>query len=587
MRAARKLEEVLRSGPNPLRGEQPVRPAEQPLRILFLVSAHNGLSQRTLLALNELEHAVTVAVVDSGAAMEAAVVRYDPELIVCPMLKSIIPASVLRTHRCLVLHPGPEGDRGPSSLDWAIELGMAEWGVTVLEATAELDGGAVWATRTFRMREAGKSSLYRHEVRRAGVEAVVEAVTAVAGGELVPGPVDYGDPRVSGRPRPVIRQPDRALDWNTDPTATVIRRVRAAEGHPGVLDTVEGIDFHVFGAHREDALRGAPGEIVAQRHGAICRATLDGALWITHLKRPGHFKLPAVRALEAAGHRLDVAELRTPVHAPPFAPRTFREIGYTERRGVGYLRFDFYNGAMSTDQCRRLLDAYRYARSRPTRVIALLGGLDFFSNGIHLNVIEAADDPAQESWANLQAINDVVREVIETHSQLVVSALTGDAAAGGVTLALAADRVLAREDVVLNPYYRHMGGLYGSEYWTYLLPRRVGADMTARLTSAPFEPLGANRAAAIGLLDAAFGETAEQFHAGVRRYAERLARNTGAELSHKRRARTRDEERRPLAAYRADELARSHQCFFGPDRSYHEARRRFVHKLGASCTGTG
>ena len=30
---------------------------------------------------------------------------------------------------------------------------------------------------------------------------------------------------------------------------------------------------------------------------------------------------------------------------------------------------------------------------------------------------------------------------------------------------------------MLNPYYRHMGGLYGSEYWTYLLPRRVGAEL--------------------------------------------------------------------------------------------------------------
>ena len=64
--------------------------------------------------------------------------------------------------------------------------------------------------------------------------------------------------------------------------------------------------------------------------------------------------------------------------------------------------------------------------------------------------------------------------MIETDSHLVVSALTGDAAAGGVPFALAADYVLAREDVVLNPYYGHMGGLYGSEYWTYLLPRRVG-----------------------------------------------------------------------------------------------------------------
>ncbi len=558
--------------------------AARPLRILFLVSAHNGLSQRTLVALTELGHAVTVAVVDSGAAMDAAVRRHDPELIVCPMLKTIIPDTVLRTHRCLVVHPGPRGDRGPSSLDWAIELGTTEWGVTVLEATAEVDGGAVWSTRTFRTREAGKSSLYRHEVRRAAVAAVTDAVTAIAAGEHAP--PDHGDPRVIGRPRPLIRQGDRGIDWSADPTATVIRRVHAAEGHPGVLDTVEGLDFHLFGAHREAALRGAPGEILVQRDSAICRATTDGAVWITDLKRPGHFKLPAVRALEVAGHRLAVSELPAPVHAPPFAPTTFREIAYTERRGVGYLRFDFYNGAMSAEQCRRLLDAYRYARGRPTRVIVLLGGLDFFSNGIHLNVIEAADDPAQESWANLQAIDDLVQEVIETDSQLVVSALIGDAAAGGLTLALAADRVLAREDVVLNPYYRHMGGLYGSEYWTYLLPRRVGADMSARLTSAPFQPVGARRAVAIGLLDAAFGDTAAQFRAGVRRYAEQLTRNAAAQLADKRRSRAIDEHRRPLAAYRADELARSYQCFFGPDRSYHETRRRFVRKLGASSAPT-
>jgi putative two-component system protein, hydrogenase maturation factor HypX/HoxX len=30
-------------------------------------------------------------------------------------------------------------------------------------------------------------------------------------------------------------------------------------------------------------------------------------------------------------------------------------------------------------------------------VIELRGGLDFFSNGIHLNVIEAAADPSLES----------------------------------------------------------------------------------------------------------------------------------------------------------------------------------------------
>jgi putative two-component system hydrogenase maturation factor HypX/HoxX len=283
-----------------------------------------------------------------------------------------------------------------------------------------------------------------------------------------------------------------------------------------------------------------------------------------------------VRALALAGALLDVPELEAPRSGD-----TFREIAYEERRGVGYLRFDFYNGAMSTDQCRRLLEAYRSARERPTGVIVLMGGPDFFSNGFHLNLIEAAADPAAESWRNLLAIDELVREVIETDAQVVVSALGGDAAAGGVPFALAADRVLAREDVVLNPYYGHMGGLYGSEYWTYLLPRRVGEATAARLTSAPFRPLGAQRAVELGLLDAAFGETADRFRADVRRYAERLARDPAlpTRLELKRRTRALHEARKPLAAYRTEELARSHACFFGTDRSYHEARHRFVRKL--------
>lgn len=71
--------------------------------------------------------------------------------------------------------------------------------------------------------------------------------------------------------------------------------------------------------------------------------------------------------------------------------------------------------------------------------------------------------------------------------------------------------VRRREGIVLDPYYPHMGGLDGSEYWTYLLPRRVGTRTARRLTSAPFEPISAQRAARIGLLDPPYGATAEDF----------------------------------------------------------------------------
>jgi putative two-component system hydrogenase maturation factor HypX/HoxX len=587
------FEEVLRRGSSPMRGGAPAPapvPAGRPLRILFLVSAHNSLSQRAYVAVSELGHDVSVAVVDSPVAMEAAVARHDPELIVCPFLTKIIPESIWTKHRCLVVHPGPKGDRGPSSLDWAIELGMGEWGVTVLEATGEVDGGDIWATRSFRTREVGKSSLYRHEVRRQAVSALVEALANLADDGFSPTPLDSSDPTVTGRPMPAMAQAQRAIDWSSDSTATVLRRIRAAEGAPGVLDTIGEVEFHLFGAHREGSLRGRPGEMIAQRNGAVCRATVDGAVWITHLKRrddeaANFFKLPATRALALTGQHVEAPEIPVAVHAPIPHGETYREIVYEEQAGVGYLHFDFYNGAMSTDQCRRLREAYNYARGRRgTRVIVLMGGPDFWSNGIHLNVIEAAENPGEESWYNLHAIDDVVREIVETDSHLVVAALSGDAAAGGVPMALAADHVVAREDVVLNPYYQHMGGLYGSEYWTYLLPRRVGLDVATQLTE-EFSPLGTRRALDLGLLDAVFGENLATFRAQLRGLAERLARHpdVGHWLEEKRHRRGRDEQVKPLSTYRTEELARCHECFFGMDRSYHEARRRFVYKLGAPC----
>ena len=565
---------------------------EGSLRVLFLVSAHNSLSQRAWIALTELGHEVTVAVVDSAAAMEAAVGEHRPQLIVCPILKKLIPESIWATHRCLIVHPGPRGDRGPSSLDWAIELGMREWGVTVLEANGDLDAGDVWATRTFPTRAVGKSSLYRHEVRRAAIEALVEAMGRIAAGAGAPDAAESSEPAVTGRARPLMSQ-ERPRDrlalrhhrhaWSA--RSAPPRAIRACSTRSRAPSSTSSAST---ASARCAAARGRSSPSATARSAGRPSTAPSGSRTSSAATRRTErfFKLPATRALALACPHFDAPEIPVAIDAPLPPGYTFREIAYEERAGVGYLHFDFYNGAMSTDQCRRLHEAYLFARSRrQTKVIALMGGSDFFSNGIHLNVIEAADDPAAESWSNLRAIDDVVREIIETDSHLVLSALGGDAAAGGVPFALAADQVVAREDVVLNPYYRHMGGLYGSEYWTYLLPRRVGAELTARLTGPPFTSVGTRQAVEMGLLDAAFGTTLGSFRSQVRDLAERLAGDPDVDrrLEGKRRRRARDEEIKPLNAYRTEELARSYRCFFGEDRSYHEARHRFVHKLGAPC----
>lgn len=546
------------------------------LRILLLCTSFNGLSQRAWCELRNQGHQLEVLAGGDAEAMRAAVAGFAPELIVAPMLKSAIPDDIWQQHVCLIVHPGIVGDRGPSSLDWALLEGEREWGVTVLQAAAEMDAGDIWAARVFPVRAVGKSQLYRHEVTDAAVAALLEAVQRFARGDGQPRPLDYSQPGVRGRLRPSMRPADRAVEWDMG-TAEVLRRVRCGDSFPGARGKLAGETFQLFGAASEPQLRGRPGELLAQRDGAVCVATGDGAVWLSHLRAKHGIKLPAAQVLGEARLR-EVGELPL----SPFDPEALgpREILYREQGAVGYLHFDFCNGAMSTAQCDRLRAALVQARQRPTRVLVLMGGQDIWSNGIHLNTIEAAADPAQESWQNILAMNALVREIVQTDSHHVIAAMHGNAGAGGAILALAADEVWARRGVVLNPHYKGMGGLYGSEFWTYLLPRRVGEEKALELTES-LQPLTADDALRIGMVDAVFGDGVEAFRSEVEQRARRAASPAGVRkrLAAKRRIRERDEQRKSLESYAAEELAHMYRNFFGEDRSYHHARHRFVWKL--------
>jgi hypothetical protein len=50
--------------------------------------------------------------------------------------------------------------------------------------------------------------------------------------------------------------------------------------------------------------------------------------------------------------------------------RIYRDIWYEERQAVGYLHFEFYNGAMSTEHCQRLREAFRTKREVLTSIFA-------------------------------------------------------------------------------------------------------------------------------------------------------------------------------------------------------------------------
>ncbi len=554
------------------------------MRILLLTHTFNSLTQRLAAELQRRGHETSIEFDIADSVTAEAVALFKPDLVVAPYLRRAIPESVWSRHVCLVVHPGIVGDRGPSALDWALQDGEAEWGVTVLQAEAEMDAGPVWATAALPLREAKKSSIYRNEVTQAAVTAVLAAVEKFVAGAKPTPLADW--PEARGRLRPLMKQADRAIDWQRDDSATVLRKINAADGFPGVADSLFGIPCHIFDAWPEASLSGVSsvgaGRIIGRREAAILRRTIDGAVWIGHARREGGFKLPVTLAFPVETSEL--AELQLAAwwrvdHA------TWQDIAWEESGPVGFLHFEFYNGAMSTTQCRRLREALAWAKTRPVRVIVLAGGADFWSNGIHLNVIEAAESPADESWNNINAMNDLALELIDSGRQITVAALAGNAGAGGCFLARAADFVWAREGVMLNPHYKNMGNLYGSEYWTYLLPRRVGEQGAGEIMRNR-QPLTARSAVEIGFSDACLAGDPEAFRIDVARRAMEIAASPDLDqrLAAKRERRAADEAAKPLAAYREEELAQMRRNFYGFDPSYHVARHHFVRKSLASWT---
>ncbi|MFO1338554.1 MAG: hydrogenase maturation protein [Burkholderiaceae bacterium] len=569
------------------------------LRVLLLAHSFNSLTQRLWCLLRAAGHQVSLELDIADSVTEEAVAMFRPDLLIAPFLKRRIPESVWSRLPCWVLHPGVEGDRGPAALDRAILRGEPAWGVTLLQADGDWDAGPVWASEGFAMRDGTKSSLYRHEVTAAAVRAVEQALRTFRPGAAQPPPRPAGPPP-AGQWWPPLPAAERRVDWARDDTATVLRKLAASDGHPGAPDELAGQPCRLFDAHdgrvalRESGAAAAPpGTLLARRGPALLRATVDGAVWLGAVRlavpvadgEPGALKLPATQVFAAEAAALP----EWPVALDRPDPRDWDELHYAELgdagRRVGVLRFDFHNGAMSERQCRRLTDALRHAKARPTQVLVLAGGAEFFSNGIHLHVIESAarvdgDSAADASWRNIVAMDDAVLELLTCTDKLTVAALRGNAGAGGVFLALAADEVWGHGGVVLNPHYKNMGNLYGSEYWTYVLPRRVGAEQARTIPQGRL-PVDAAQALSLGLVDAVLTPSAEGFlDAAVSRAAVLAA--DGAALAQRVAAkaarRQADEAAKPLAAYRDEELARMRRDFYGFDPSYHVARHHFVHR---------
>ena len=122
------------------------------LNILFLTNAHNGLSQRAKGVLEAQGHSVNVELALTQSQIKDVTADADPDVIICPFLTARVPEEIWRKGYpkpdvpVVIVHPGVQGDKGMSSIEWALKDGKP-LGVTCLSAVEEMDAGPVWSTR--------------------------------------------------------------------------------------------------------------------------------------------------------------------------------------------------------------------------------------------------------------------------------------------------------------------------------------------------------------------------------------------------------------------------------------------------------
>ena len=537
------------------------------MKILLIISSFNSLSQSVYCKLQELEHKVFIKFAISKELMIEAVKEINPDIVFCPFLKQFIPNEIFENYPTFVLHPGIIGDRGHNSLDNAINDEVKQWGVVILKANQILDGGDIYAQSNFIMREeSNKASIYRNEVTQATLKALEQFLQNYQNKDFIP------TKQILNPIHKNLSQENRKIHWQKDNTKQILKKINMSDSTPGVKDEILGVECYLFSAFIEDTLRGETKEILAKRDGAICIGTIDGAIWISQIQELGSFKLPATYVLKDKIKGIE--EKRIPLVIED-ERKSFYELRVQRKDEIAYLYFNFHNGAMTSTQCIKLKYAIEYLKEE-CKVLVLMGADDFFSNGIHLNILEDSKKQGEDGWSNINAMNEAVKAVLLCDEIITVASFNKNSGAGGVFLGLACDYAISSENTIFNPHYKTLG-LSGSEYHTFILPKRVGQTKSKELLENCL-PINANYAKKINMIDEVY--PFEDYQEKLEIFCENLLKNEDTFEEFIDRKKDFLEQELPLMEEcKEKELQIMYDEFWQKSSSFHTLRYDFVHKI--------
>jgi methionyl-tRNA formyltransferase len=227
------------------------------------------------------------------------------ELNVLAFVTAILPPEIVDApaHGSLCFHPSllPRF-RGGNALAWQIILGEKESGVTVFRPDAGVDTGPIVVQRgpVPIADDDTAGSLYFDKLYPLGVEAIAEAVDAVARSEARYVPQDEATATHQG----LVDDAAARIDWSRE-ALELDRLVRGCDPQPGAWALHGEESVRLYGARlAPGGTGGETGEILAVEGGRLIVAARGGRLSVGRVRMGEGPKQAAAEAGLSAGERL-------------------------------------------------------------------------------------------------------------------------------------------------------------------------------------------------------------------------------------------------------------------------------------------
>ena len=218
-------------------------------------------------------------------AIVAKLAALQADLMVVAAYGLILPQAVLDLPRagCVNVHASmlPRW-RGAAPVQAAIRAGDEQTGVCLMEMTAGLDCGPVYASEAVGIGAEETAGELHDRLAETGARLLTRYLEAILAGQLVPEEQDESAATYA----PKIKNADAELVW-AEPAEVLARAVRAYNPVPGAWFMIDGERIKCWRASAIDAEGGPPGRIAEAGPDGVTIACASGALRLESVQRPG------------------------------------------------------------------------------------------------------------------------------------------------------------------------------------------------------------------------------------------------------------------------------------------------------------